>query len=159
MTGRDDLDELQALAASISEETQGWRAHRRQRAVAAAQARNEAVLVAPVKRRKKHRWIAASVVSVIVLIGAGLAVVFWPNPSKTPRLHVAPQVKTASYVRIGRRAAAEIVAQGRIANLFSCESIFDTERLGFALHHQSAAWRTGYLTACSNAATANGGNG
>jgi hypothetical protein len=160
MSGRDDLEELHALAASISEDAHGWRAHRRQRAHATAQARAQAELIAPINRRKRHRWIAGSVVGVLVVVGAALVITHQPAaPAAKPSLTIVTVRHEPADVRVGQTAAVELTAQGRSANVFACEGLYDSEQMGSIPGQEGLAWRAGYLAACSHAASADGNAG
>jgi hypothetical protein len=158
---RDDLDELQALAASISEESTGWRERRRHRAITAAQARTEAVLVAPVKRRRKHRWIAAAIVASLVIAGGVVGLFFLPTktaaPAATPPAPVSRQAPT--YVKAGRQGASELSSQGQIPNEFACQRLYGTEQLASVPGQQTAQWQAGYVATCSGSVSADGGTG
>jgi hypothetical protein len=159
MSGRDDLDELHALAASISEDAKGWRAHRRQRAHTAAQAKVEAELVAPVKRRNRHRLVAAGVLGVIVLVGIGLIVVFWPKAHVAPHHRAVVTTITSPEVLAGRQAALQIASQGRIPDVFSCEGMYASAGSAASSASHSAAWRAGYLQACLRTGRGDAGDG
>jgi hypothetical protein len=151
MTGRNDLDELHALAASIAEETHGWRAHRRVRAQAAEQRRVEAAMVAPVKRRRSHRWIAAGAVGVAVLCAALVVVMHHPAKPATPPGRTADVGKQeSSQVRLGHQAGIAISSQGRLPNEFACQGWYDAQSLASVPQQRALAWVTGYLAACSD---------
>lgn len=152
MTGRTDLDELHALAASISENTDGWRAHRKVRANAAAQRRLEAEMVAPVKRRRSHRWIASAAVGVVALCAVLLVVTHHPAAPAQAPTRTAEIVKHESpEARIGHQAGIAIAQQGRLPNEFACQAWYDDQSLGNVPQQRSATWVAGYLAACSAA--------
>jgi len=151
MTGRDDLNELHALAASISEDAHGWRAHRRQRALSAAQARIEAEAIAPVKRRKRHRWVAGAVVGVLALTAVVLVVTHKPaRPASQPKRTIVTARHVPPPVRAGQAAAIQLADQGLTANIFACQSWYESQQLGDVPGQQTAAWRAGYLSACAH---------
>jgi hypothetical protein len=155
MTGRDDLGELHALAAEISDDAHGWRAHRRHRALERAEKRSFEASVAPVMRRKRHRAVAGAVVVLVAaaLVGAGLEI-------HRSSHHHAPPTKSVTQVpgyqladiRAGRQAAQELSSQGRIANVFSCEAWFDAHHLVVASGQSMSGFHAGFLHACTNAA-------
>lgn len=150
MTGRDDLNELHALAESIAEEAHGWRAHRRTRSYAAARRRLEAEMVAPVKRRRRHRWVAVGFVAVIVVVAVLFVVTHKPSkpaPAQQRTLvtvrHLPPEV------RLGQDAAIALHKLGRSANIFSCEAWYETQQLAQVPAQATSTWRAGYLNACA----------
>lgn len=152
MTGRDDLDELHALAASIADEAHGWRAHRRKRAHDAAQARVEAEMVAPIRRRRLHRWIAGAAVVVVVLVAAGYLVTHRAGrPATAPTRDVVAARHAPSEVKAGQAAAVQLQSLGRLPNLFSCQGWYDEQRLAAVPGQATSAWRAGYLRACADA--------
>jgi hypothetical protein len=154
MTGRDDLEELHALAASISEDAHGWRAQRRQRARTAVLARVEADAVAPIKRRKRHRWVAAAAVGVVAITAAVLVISHRPGPpAARPHRTILTERHLPGDVRVGHQAALQLSSQGRGINVFACEGLYDSERMAEVAGQQSATWRAGYLAACSHAGT------
>jgi ferric-dicitrate binding protein FerR (iron transport regulator) len=151
MTGRDDLDELHALAASISENTHGWRAHRKVRAQAASERRLEAAMVAPVKRRRSHRWIAAIGVCVVVVCAVLLVTTYHPaKPAPAPSRTAGTVKRETPEARIGHQAGVELASQGRLPNEFACQGWYDDRSLGSVPQQRSASWVAGYLAACSD---------
>jgi hypothetical protein len=154
MTGRDDLDELHSLAASISEDAHGIRQRRRRRSVERAQARALEDLTAPVKHRFRRRVILAAALLVLVLGVVTVAVV--RQQLVQPRTPPRPAPRTATrtlppYEQTGRQAAADIARQGRSADVFSCQAWYDQHDLAATPADQAAAWHAGFITACTDA--------
>jgi hypothetical protein len=148
---RDDLNELHALAASISEERHGWRAHRRARAEAAARRRAEAEAKAPGRRRRRHRWIAGVAVAVVAIAGTVLIVVHLPGkPAPKPKRTVVHVHNLPTSVRVGQNAAARLSQQGLPPNIFACQGLYESEHMAAVPGQQGAAWRADYLQACLN---------
>jgi hypothetical protein len=152
LTARDDLDELQALAESISEHASTWRERRQQRHHAAATARLEARLAAPVRRRVRHRRLTAAAVAVVLLVTAGVLFAMRPSGAPPPpRRHAPLAANTPDDVVVGRAAARELLSRGLAPSVFSCQSLYDTDGLGTVPGQQGGTWRAGYLAACSGA--------
>jgi cytochrome c-type biogenesis protein CcmH/NrfG len=150
MTGRNDLDELQALAASIAEDTHGWRAHRRGRAHAAARRRLEAEMVAPVKRRRRHRWLAAGTVALVAVVATFLVVTHKPSqPAPAQKRTIVTVRHMPSQVRVGQDAAIALHQLGRDANVFACEGWYESQHLASVPSQAASTWRAGYLQACA----------
>lgn len=162
MTGRDDLGELQALAAEISDEAHGWRAHRRHRALDRAEKRLREQAAAPLKRRKRHRMLAGAVVGVIAigLVGAGVEIHRSTHHHTPPAKSVknVPGHQLAD-IRAGRQAAQDLSSQGRAANVFSCEAWFDTHNVVVGPGQSWSGFHAGFLHACTNAAVNLEGSG
>jgi hypothetical protein len=163
MTGRDDLRELHELAAAISDDAHGKRAQRRARALLREQRRAEAELLAPGRRRRQHRLIAGAVVGAVA-IGLGIAGVQVHNDAHHHRPRLASVAETVpayqlASVRAGRQAAADIAAQGRAADLFSCQQWFDSHGLASQLATLPPGWHDEFIKACTNAASTVGSDG
>jgi hypothetical protein len=153
---RDDLNELQALAASISEEAHGWRAHRRQRAVAHAQKRAAEEIEAPGRRRRRHRLIASASVGVIAVAATVLVVTHHPSqPAPAPKRTIVTVRHLPAPVRAGQEAALQLTQQGRIPNIFACQSLYESQRLAAVPGQQGGGWRMDYLDACAHAPVPN----
>lgn len=152
MTGRSELDELHALAASISHEAKGWRAHRRQRSQAAARRRAEAEMAAPIKRRKRHRLLAGLMVGVVAVTAAVLVITHKPAPPAPAPQRTSVVVRhLPAAVRAGRTAGIQLASQGRTPNIFACQNAYAAGGLGDVPAQQTATWRADYLAACADA--------
>jgi hypothetical protein len=148
---RDDLTELQELASSIADERRGWRAKRRAKSSAAARRRLEAEMHEPVKRRRRHRWVAGLVVSAMVVAGAVLIVVRLPGKAAPKPLRTTVVVNhLPGAVKVGQAAAARLTGLGQVPNIFACQSLYDTEDMGSVAGQGGSAWRADYLQACLN---------
>jgi hypothetical protein len=155
MTGRDDLDELKALAAAISDDKHGWRAHRRHRAIDRAERRLREEAAKPLKRRKRHRAIAGAFVALVAvgLAGAGVEVYRSSHHHTPPAKSVqnVPGHQLAD-IQAGRQASQDIAAAGMLANVFSCESWFESHHIVVAPGQSWNGFHAGFLHACTNAA-------
>jgi hypothetical protein len=149
---RDDLEELHALAASISDDRRGWRAHRREKAEAAARRRLQAEMLKPIKRRRQHRWVAGAVVALLVSAGVVLIVIHLPGRSAPAPKRTILQVNHLSAAeRAGQNAAVHLVQLGQPPNVFACQQLYDTQHMGSVFGQQGQAWHDDYLNACINA--------
>jgi hypothetical protein len=163
MTGRDDLGELHALAAAISEDAHGKRKQRHERAELRAQRRIEAELLHPGRRRRRHRIVAGSVVFVVA-IGLLVAGVQIHHHAHSHRAQLAPVSETVPAiqlpdVRAGRQAAADIASQGRATDVFSCQQWFDSHGFGTDPTTSALGWHAEFMKVCTNAASAVGSDG
>ncbi|MBV9487287.1 MAG: hypothetical protein JO246_14665 [Frankiaceae bacterium] len=148
---REDLEELHALAASISAEHRGWRAHRRARADEAARRRAEAEALAPIKRRRRHRWVAFVAVALIAAVGGVLIVMHLPGkPAPKPKRTVVHVHHLPSSTRVGQYAATRLAQQGVPPNVFACQGLYESEQMATVPGQQGAQWRADYLQACLN---------
>jgi hypothetical protein len=147
---RDDLDELHALAASISDEAHGWRAHRRQRAAAHAQARAEEERIAPGRRHRRHQRIAFGLIGLFAAGAAAFVLTHRPGHAAPPpkrtiiTIHHQPRP-----VQVGQAAAVQLGLQGRTADIFACQLYYDSQHLAAVPGQDTQAWRADYLAACS----------
>jgi hypothetical protein len=163
MTGRDDLDELQVLAATISDDARGWRRHRRERVALRREGRTLAELTAPARRRKKHRIVAAVGVVAIAagLVVAGLQIRHHArsHPPHLPSVSGTVPGSGLPDVRAGRQAAADINAEGRVTDVFSCQQWFDSQGYDSDVLAVAAGWHEGFMRVCMNAPSRTGSDG
>ncbi len=154
MADRDGLDELHSLAEAISQDAHGWRQHRRERALARAHQRLEAQMLAPTKRRGRHRMLAASVVVVFAaaLAIAGLQIRQHARHHPPPLPSIADTVPGYQLpdVRAGREAAAALAAEGRASDVFSCQQWFDSHGFGTNPTTSSIGWHEVFMRSCLN---------
>lgn len=150
MARHDDLAELHALAASIAQDADGWRARHRRRAADVAELRAGATVTAPVRRHRRHRLVAGAVLGVAAAAAAAAVALAGPA-ARPPVAHAARAADPApAGSRLGRQAAMTLVQQGRNPDPFACEVLFD--QLHLAPTNQAAAFRSDYLTACADGA-------
>lgn len=161
MTGRSEIDELQALAESIAAEAKGLRAYRRRRTLEHRDRRFRAESEAPKRRRRRHRLVA---IGVLLLIGIGFgtwAIVYHAEnkvaKSAPPKAVTSQHGYALPYVRAGRQAAEGLAAQGRAANVFDCESWYQSYGLAAVDGQTGSAWHKGFIRACITTQTNAGG--
>lgn len=161
MTGRSEIDELQALAESIAAEAKGFGARRRRRILEHRHRQFVAEGQAPRRRRWRHRLVAAGVLLVLgVGFGTWAIIVHAENKvakSAPPKPVTSIHGYSLPYVSAGRRAAEGLAAQGRAANVFDCQSWYDLNRLGDVDGQAGPAWHTGFIRACVTTQTNAGG--
>jgi hypothetical protein len=161
MTGRSEIDELQALAESISAEAKGWRAHRRRKTLEHRDRQFEVVSQAPRRRRWRHRLVAIGVVLVIA-IGFGTWGIVAHQENKVPKA-VPPKPVTSvpgyslPYVKAGRLAAETLAGQGRSPNQFDCEAYYESNELGATSGQAASLWHDGFMHSCLSTQTNAGG--
>jgi hypothetical protein len=161
MTTRPELEELNALAASISAEATGWRERRRRWSAAHRERRFLAESLAPGRRRRRHRMMAAAAV-IAIGVGFGAWGVVSHYANQVPKAKaIKPVTATHGYdlpwVSAGRHAAQGLAAQGRAANPYSCQSWYDANHFSFVGGETGDPWHDGFIRAC--ASTANGADG
>jgi hypothetical protein len=128
-----------------------------------AQRRAEAELFAPTKRRYRHRVIAGAVI-LVVAVGLSVAGVQVHEHAHRhgPRLasvaETVPAYQLPS-VRAGRQAAADIAAQGRTTDLFSCQQWFISHGLASNAPEVTQGWHDEFMKVCTNAASSVGSDG
>lgn len=152
MTGRSELDELNALAESISADAKSWRERRRDRHAEARERRFRAEGQAPRVRRWRHRLIT---IAALALIGIGFATwgVISHQENKVP--HTAPPKPVTSipgyslsYVKAGRNAARSLAVQGLSPNTFDCEGWYETNKLDTIDGQAGPVWHQGFMRSC-----------
>jgi hypothetical protein len=152
MTGRSELDELNALAESISADAKGWRERRRERSAEHRERRFHSESQAPRLRRWRHRLFA---ITAVLLIGVGFGTwgVISHQENKVPK--AAPPKPVTSvpgyslpYVKAGRVAAEKLTSQGLTLNEFDCEGWYETNRLGDVAGQAGPVWHEGFMRSC-----------
>jgi hypothetical protein len=152
MTGRTELDELNALAESIAADAKGWRERRRDRISEARERRFHAEGQAPRLRRWRHRLFAI-VALLLIGIGFGTWGVISHQENKVPHAS-APKPVTSlhgyslPYVKAGRLAAQKLAGEGLVPNEFDCEGWYETNRLGIVAGQAGQMWHDGFMRSC-----------
>jgi hypothetical protein len=156
MTGRSELDELNALAESISADAKGWRERRRDRISEHRSRRFLAESQAPRLRRWRHRLMAIGAL-LVVGIGFGTWGVISHQENKVP--HTTPPTPVTSvpgyslpFVKAGRVAAKGLASKGLAPNEFACEGWYESNQLGNLPGQAGPTWHAAFLHYCETSA-------
>jgi hypothetical protein len=106
-------------------------------------------MVAPVKRRKRHRWIAVAGVVAVAVVAMVVVVIHRPGSPAPAQHHARAARDVPAQVRVGHAAATALHQLGRTANVFSCQSWYEWQQLAAVPAQRTTTWHAGYLQACA----------